>query len=127
MRVLEKRHHFDGTCSAKTWLWRLTTNHCINRLRNENRRRVLWSEHASASPLDVDLRRHQEARIFLGELWRNLDPEVGVIALLHYRDGLSHDDIAREFGCSRRTIGNRLEHLRRAAWRAVDEYVAGRV
>ena len=49
------------------------------------------------------------------DLIRQLDDEAIMIATYYFVDGMSHDEIARILGVSRRTVGNRVERLRAAA------------
>lgn len=115
LRAMEKLDGFQGRSSPATWLYQLTTRYCINRLRNEGRRRALWLEagvthwQQPVSPAD------QESVAWLRSLWRSLDEEMVLIGLSYYLDGMSHGDIAALLGCSRRTVGNRLEALRALA------------
>ena len=39
LRAVEKAHTFRAEASPSTWLYQMTTNHCLNRLRNSQRRR----------------------------------------------------------------------------------------
>ena len=48
VKVLERIDGFRGDASPTTWLYHLTTNHCINRARDRNRRAALWREHETA-------------------------------------------------------------------------------
>lgn len=116
IKVLERIEGFRGDASPTTWLYRLTTNHCINRARDQGRRAELWraNEHvlAPALALGVD---EQETATFLRQFWRELDPETIEVGIHYFVDGLTHAEIARVLGCSRRTIGNRLDALRTRA------------
>ena len=51
----------------------------------------------------------------IGLAWTAIGVELLVIAVYYYVDGMSHDEIAGIIGCSRRTVGNRLEALHTAA------------
>lgn len=115
LEVMQKMDTFRAESSASTWLWRITTNRCLNRLRDAGRRRELLAEHQDAVP--GVLARHQdtEAQALLGQLWRTLDPELLRIGIYAYVDGLSQDEIAALEGCSPRTVGNRLSALAEAA------------
>jgi len=98
------------------WLFRVTTNLCLNNLRDNRRRiRILasWSG-------DVPPEQAAEARLAIIQLLARVPADLKEIALSYYVDDLSHEDIASMFGVSRRTIGNRL-----AAFQAlVDELFA---
>ncbi len=114
IKVLEQIDGFRGEASPTTWLYRLTTNHCINRARDRGRRAELWREHGLwfTRTIHTD---EQEAASFLSQFWRELDDETLAIGVHYFVDGLTHAEIARVHGCSRRTIGNRLDALRARA------------
>ncbi|MBC8069452.1 MAG: RNA polymerase sigma factor [Deltaproteobacteria bacterium] len=115
VRVIENLARFRAEASPTTWLYRLTTNFCLNRLRDQGRRAELWREHAAAlwaQPIaDVD----QETALFLRQLWRSLDDELVEVGVYYFIDAMTHAEIARIVGCSERTVGNRIERLRSAA------------
>jgi RNA polymerase sigma-70 factor (ECF subfamily) len=120
MRVIENIDSFRAASSPATWLYRITTNICINRLRDEKRRRELWREHAPSLVLPPTPTAQPETVAFLRQLWQSLDPELVVIAVHYFADGMTHAEIARLVGCSRRTGGNRLDELRALARKAQD-------
>lgn len=114
LRLLSTKASFRGESSVTTWLYQVTTRHCLNRLRNAKRRRQLIDEHGTpAWGMPVAAAR-QEARVFLEQLWSQLDEELVVIGVYYFVDGLSHGAIAELMGVSRRTIGNRLLAIRDA-------------
>lgn len=115
VRAMEKLDTFDGKSSAVTWLYRIATNHCLNRVRNEGRRRQLLDTHAGDVPGYRRQAPVQEASVFLGQLWRSVDEELAQIGTYYYVDGMTHDEIARVMNCSPRTVGNRLGKLMREA------------
>lgn len=116
VRVIDKIDTFRGDSSPVTWLYQLTTRYCLNRLRNEGRRQELREERGDelfwSQPIS-DAR--QERRALLGELWRKLDEDIVMIGIYYHLDGMTHAEIARVVGVSRRTVGNRLNQLEDAA------------
>ncbi|MFO0744535.1 MAG: RNA polymerase sigma factor [Myxococcota bacterium] len=111
LRVIEQAHQFRQESAPVTWLYRLTTNHCLNWVRNLRTRRSLlerfgpgaWPQsHSDPSP---------EIRTFVHELWRDLDPELAAIGVYFHLDGLTQAEIATMVGCSERTIAYRLKDL----------------
>ena len=112
MRVIDKQSSFRGESSPGTWLYALTTRYCLNRCRDERRRRELLAEHdRTACWSSAVQKERQEQDVLLRELWRELDEELALIGLYYYLDGMSHAEIAELVGCSRRTVGNRLLEL----------------
>ncbi len=115
-RAIEKQGSFRGESSPGTWLYQLTTRHCLNRLRDARRRRELLSEpdpDAWWSPGSTGAR--QEQSLLVRQLWRVLDEELAEIGIYYYLDGMSHAEIAEILGVSRRTVGNRIAELERRA------------
>ena len=112
VKVIEHVETFRGESSPTTWLYRMTTNHCINRMRDQGRRRELWREHGPGLWDRTVAGEEQETVMFVRELWRGLDDELVQVAVFYFLDGMTHGEIARAMGCSRRTVGNRIETLR---------------
>lgn len=111
VKVMEQGDAFRGESSPTTWLYRIATNHCLNRLRDAGRRRELLQENA---PM-LSARRQQasqHAAALLEQIWAKVDDdELRQIAVYHYVDGMTHAEIARVLDVSRRTVGNRLNQL----------------
>lgn len=114
LRLLTTKATFRGESSVTTWLYQVTTRHCLNRLRNAKRRKELIDHHGTPEwGMPVSAAR-QEAKVFLEQLWAQLDEEHVIIGVYYFVDGLSHGAIAELVGVSRRTIGNRLLAIRDA-------------
>jgi len=112
LRALDKAETFRGDASASTWLYQIATHYCLTQLKTRSRRKRLWgtgSQLPWGSPITPA---NQEAKTFLNEIWRDLDDEMLMIGVSYFVDDLSHEDIARVVGCSRRTVGNRIAALR---------------
>ncbi|MEM7152885.1 MAG: RNA polymerase sigma factor [Myxococcota bacterium] len=121
VKVLERIVQFRNHASPTTWLYRLTTNHCLNRLRDTGRRAELWQEHSatlwSAPVAEAD----QETVTFLRQFWHGLDDELVEIGVFYFVDGMTHSEIARVVGCSPRTVGNRVQRLQSLAVEAAGD------
>lgn len=109
------RSRFRRESTSFTFLYRITTNLSIDRLR----RRTTQGTHM---PFD-DLIEHgqgisPDARITaasqLALLTEGLDDELVTIAVMSLVDGLTQEEIAANLGLSRRTIVKRLKRFRAA-------------
>ena len=118
LRLLSTKATFRGESAVTTWLYQVTTRHCLNRLRNARRRRELLDEHGQPDWSSPIAPAKQEAKLLVNQLWQHLDEELVMIGIYHYVDGLSHAAIAELLGVSRRTIGNRLASLTEAVQEA---------
>lgn len=110
MKLLERTSTFEGRSQVVTWLYRITTNHCIDRLRTTKRRSQLLEQHARDFDPGTEQAR-QEQRAFLNQLFDALDDDLARIGVLYFVDGMTHAEIGRVLDCSPRTVGNRLETL----------------
>jgi RNA polymerase sigma-70 factor (ECF subfamily) len=90
--------------SPMGWLYRVTTNLCLNRLRDAKRR----AEILSGCPLDETQARDSDTQILIRCVLERVPAELQDVAVYYYVDELSHDEIASILGVSRRTVGNRL-------------------
>ncbi|MFT4628192.1 MAG: RNA polymerase sigma factor (sigma-70 family) [Myxococcota bacterium] len=121
VRVLRTADGYRGDASPMTWLYQVATRHCLNRLRDARRRQDLLLEHGrpawsrDVDPSDV------EARVFLQQLWREIDEEQALIGVMYFVDGMTHAQIAEAVGVSRRTVGNRIGALQARARAAAGE------
>lgn len=111
VKALEKSDTYRGDAPPLHWLYGLTTRHCLQRLRDEKRRRELLDEVGPVPwslPVTTD---DPEARVFLAQLWRTVDPELAQIGVHYYIDGMSQADIGELMGVTGRTISNRIQAL----------------
>lgn len=94
------------------WLYRITTNYCLNQLRDRKRRRELLSQQAEeqhALRPDGD---RAAAAMTLRWLLANADPREATCAAYVYFDELTYTEIADVMGVSRRTISNLMDRFR---------------
>lgn len=133
---------FQGSASFYTWIYRITVNLCIDRLRRAGRGgQVLFDEEYShaevGSPADsLSPRRlgFDPARAFqdkelrqrlLGALGQLSEPHR-VVLLLREVDGLSYQEMAEVLEVAEGTIMSRLFHARKKMQDLLRSYVEGK-
>lgn len=112
VRLIEQRHRLDGR-HLSSLLFRIATNLCLNRLRDRRRRpesadeerllRIACLEEAGAA---------SHARLLLDRLFGRHPESSRTMAVLHYVDGLTLEQVAGETGLSVSGVRKRLRKLR---------------
>jgi len=110
LKVVEKQESFRAESAPSTWLYQLTTRHCINRLRNQ-RRREAARQLQGEQPWSCSGRADQETTLFLQELWQSLKGEQAQIGIYYFLDGMTQAEIGRIMGMARRTVADRIKSL----------------
>jgi len=114
LRVIRRGDSFRGDASPSTWLYRITTNLCLNRLRDEKRRHLkLVAQHTSSA--STEKKGGQDLRIDLRRLLEELPKELSEVAIYYHLDGMDQKEIAEILAVPRRTIGHRLERFAKLA------------
>jgi RNA polymerase sigma-70 factor (ECF subfamily) len=91
----------------EAWLSRVTTNLCLNSIRNRKRQRELV-ESFQAQPKEPEL---PDQALFVSELVAKIPAATRSIVSYYFVEDLTHEEIAARLGVSRRTIGHRLAAL----------------
>ncbi len=116
IRAIRGMDSFERRSQLTTWLYQITTNYCLNLLRDGGRRADLIQEHVapavasqgdSASPRADDLS-------LVRSLLAAADPQQAQAAVYVYLDGMTHEEAAALLGVSKRTVGNLLDRF--GAW-----------
>jgi RNA polymerase sigma-70 factor (ECF subfamily) len=112
VRLLHDETELREQTSPLWWLYRITTNYCLNLLRDSSRRRELMRAHLPAEPGRSD---GTEAQLLIVQLLERLPADLREIAVYYPVDHMSHQEIAELMNVSRRTIGNRLGEFQKLA------------
>jgi RNA polymerase sigma-70 factor (ECF subfamily) len=118
MRALRSPPELTGEASPMTWLYRVTTNYCLNQLRADRYRKALVDRNQLANPATT---RDLEAQLSLNAVLTQVPEETREVAVCCYLDEMTQDETAAYLGVSRRTVGYRLTTFREHAQRLLEE------
>ena len=117
---------FKKNASFYTWLYRITTNLCIDFVRKRDRRPTVPYEETvdpdadvdveiapSNQPLPTDEAQRKELRGEIDAALEELSPEHRVVIQLREYEGLDYADIAKAVGCQIGTVMSRLHYARK--------------
>ncbi len=108
--LLTKGESFRGDSSLMTWLYSVTTNLCLNQIRNRKRRAMLLS--ARYRDLHPEDRPHPELVHIVANLLDCVPTDQAQVAIYYYFDDMTQEEISTMMGCSRRKVGDLLERFR---------------
>jgi RNA polymerase sigma-70 factor (ECF subfamily) len=114
LRLIERRHRLDGRYPSSL-LYTMATNVCLNRIRD--RRRQPATPATDAAQLDAiacaeSPAGDSDARLLLDWLFNRHPVSSRTIAVLHYVDGLTLEQVAEQTGLSVSGVRKRLRKLR---------------
>ena len=125
VRLLEYRTRLRDRYPSSL-LYRIATNVCLNRIRDGARRpataqgrddELLATIAAAAEPDGASV-----ARLLLDRLFRREPVSTRTMAVLHYIDGLTYEEVARETGLSVSGVRKRLRVLRERMKEMLDDH-----
>lgn len=111
-RMMSAGQQFRGEARPMTWVYRITTNLCLNHLRGRRLREPALAAVCDEPAIDTA---SAEARDLLEKWLEHLDEREAEVATLLYVDGLTQEEVADVLGLSRKTIGREVEALRQKA------------
>jgi RNA polymerase sigma-70 factor, ECF subfamily len=114
LTILKKGGSFRGDSAVSTWIYRVTTNHCLNVIRSRKRRKSReesdgvenWMDKPTAHPAAL-----LEARRQYDCVMEELDAFSQQLFIYRFVDGLSQTELESITGKSRRTIGKKLKKI----------------
>jgi RNA polymerase sigma-70 factor, ECF subfamily len=125
VRVMEHRARLDARYPSSL-LYRIATNVCLNRLRGRRREPVDRDETVLAAIARAEEPGGaSEARLLLARLFGRHPESSRTMAVLHYVDGLTLEEVAAETEMSVSGVRKRLRALRASLAGLIDEREAG--
>jgi len=113
VRVIASHASFRGEVPALHWIYRITTNLCLHRLRKRKTHPVVKDPDAALRLIGED--GAPVDRLIVLQLLSRMDELTQQIAIYHYVDGMKMEEVAEVVGYSRKTVGKKLEAFREKA------------
>ncbi|MFZ5445063.1 MAG: RNA polymerase sigma factor [Myxococcota bacterium] len=114
VRVLRHIESAPDDATALAWIYRISTNYCLNQIRDRSRQaeptapeELPESGGDGESSPELGLLDRETAM----KLIRRAPEKLQEVAVLYYVDGLEQEQVARTLGISRRTVINRLQEF----------------
>lgn len=108
LKVWQARPDLD-VASPVAWLYQVTTNHCLNLLRDGRRRRDLIAEQVEGAPAGGA---PPDPTVTMALLLRKIPEQFHELAVYYYVDEMTQDEIAVVMNIPQRTISARLKEFR---------------
>ena len=117
---------FRGDSAFSTWVYRLVVNSCLDHKRRAWRLIPIADElfavlRAPGDILNAVLETEMRDRV--RRAVEKLTPDLRMVTVLRYTEGLSYDQIAEVLGCSTGTVASRLNRAHKALERRLTHFV----
>jgi RNA polymerase sigma-70 factor (ECF subfamily) len=113
IRAFKNMERFDDEVGALKWLYRVSTNYCLNQLRNQKLRLGKLAD--LPRPVEPSPERALLDRDLVQRLIVRMPDKLQGPVMLYYLDDMDQQKVAEVLGISRRTVINRLnDFLERA-------------
>jgi RNA polymerase sigma-70 factor (ECF subfamily) len=114
LKVIEHLERVPASDEALLWLYRVATNHCLNELRYARRRANAHSI-ADREPTSSGGETGLADRDLVQRILAQAPRHTRASAWLRHVDGMTHNEVGRTLGLSRRTIFNHLAGFQEVA------------
>lgn len=112
VKILQNQNIMNITYPSSL-LYRIATNLCLNRIRDNGRRGESTAGNMLGYIANVDDPMPRlEARSVLNFIFRRQQESTRTMAVLHYLDGMTLEEVAHEVGMSVSGVRKRLRNLR---------------
>jgi RNA polymerase sigma-70 factor (ECF subfamily) len=111
LKLERKLPSFRGDSEVMTWIYRIATNHCLNRLRSRKAhdRAVEKLSRVPTFNREDDAIARAEKRDLIVQLCRGISRRKAQMVFHRYYDGMTHAEIARIMGISDRAVRKALK------------------
>jgi len=111
LKLFSSIHDFRGDSAFETWVYRLVVNRCMDHKRRAWRLIPIADELLSAlkAPADsLNAMLREEVQVRVRAAIDRLTPDLRMVVVLRYTEGLAYEEIAAVMGCSSGTVASRL-------------------
>lgn len=112
LKVHRYRDSFRGDASPSTWLFRITTTTCLNRIRSKRRRPEDPVEELPAGATTESVLDQLAVRQLLDRLLADQDDRTRECVVYHLVDGMTHDEVGELLGISGAAVRKRISTFR---------------
>lgn len=112
LRLHRYRDGFRGDASPSTYLFKITTSTCLNRIRSRRRRPEDPVEELPAGATTDSLLDTVALRDLLDRLMVGADDRTRECLVYHYVDGMTHDEVGALIGLSGAAVRKRIATFR---------------
>ena len=126
LKLHRYRNRFRGDASLSTYLFRITTNHCLNQIRSRRRRPedpvddVTFITGGFDSLLD-----RIEIRQLVDQLLAGKDERTKECVVYHYMDGMTHNEVGALMGISGAAVRKRIAKFRSQVAHQAPDWLTG--
>ncbi len=126
LKLFSRIRDFRGESGLETWIYRMVVNSCMDHRRRSWRLMPLAGEVAAGLRHSGDclaelMRSEMGARVHSAV--ERLSPDLRIVVVLRYTEGLSYEEIAEVLGCSPGTVASRLNRAHKALERRLSHLV----
>jgi RNA polymerase sigma-70 factor (ECF subfamily) len=127
IRVFRSISGFKEQSSFSTWIYRITTNVCLDEIRKRKNRKVISIDEdihmddgemkrqiVSDDPLPDEMAERAELRNIVNDAINSLPEDQKVVITLRDLNGLSYEEIAQVLGIPGGTVKSRINRARQA-------------
>lgn len=111
---LLRRYDTDKIQYPSSLLYRIATNICLNMIRDAKARPIMeGSEELAEIAAECDVERHTLISVILNRIFSREPDSTRTMATMHFVDGLTQEEVAREFNMSTAGVKKRLLRFRK--------------
>jgi len=117
LKLFSSLQSFRGDSAFSTWVYRLVVNCCLDHKRRSWRLIPIADELIAVLRAPGDSLKsvlHMEMRERVRSAVETLTPDMRMVVVLRYTEGLSYEEIAEVMGCSVGTVASRLNRAHKA-------------